>query len=75
MKYIFKKTKIIATIGPSTDHPQLVSRLIRNGMNVARINMAHANNNDKIKDIVHSIRNESEKLGQNIGISQYVRTY
>ena len=30
--------------------------------------MAHANNNDKIKDIVHSIRNESEKLGQNIGI-------
>ena len=30
--------------------------------------MAHANNNDKIKDIVHAIRNESEKLGQNIGI-------
>ena len=28
---MFKKTKIIATIGPSSDHPHIISRLIKRG--------------------------------------------
>ena len=38
---MFKKTKIIATIGPSSNHSSIIAQLIRKGMNVARINMAH----------------------------------
>ena len=46
---MFKKTKIIATIGPSSNHPHIISRLIKKGMNVARLNMAHENDVKKIK--------------------------
>ena len=43
------KTKIIETIGPSSDHPQIISKLILSGMNVARINMAHCKDEGFLK--------------------------
>lgn len=39
----YRRTKIIATIGPATDSPEMIRKLIDAGMNVARINMSHAN--------------------------------
>ena len=38
---IMRKTKIICTLGPSTDNEEVLRRLIQNGMDVARINMSH----------------------------------
>lgn len=35
-------TKIICTIGPSTDSPEQMSELVGNGMHVARLNFSHA---------------------------------
>lgn len=35
------KTKIVATIGPASDAPDMLERLIRAGMNVARLNFSH----------------------------------
>jgi pyruvate kinase len=35
------KTKIIATIGPASDSPEMLERLIRAGLNVARLNFSH----------------------------------
>jgi len=35
------KTKIVATIGPASDSPEMLERLIRAGMNVARLNFSH----------------------------------
>lgn len=35
------KTKIVATIGPASDPPEMLERLIRAGMNVARLNFSH----------------------------------
>ena len=35
-------TKIVCTIGPSTDQPAVVQELVNNGMNVARLNFSHA---------------------------------
>ena len=35
------KTKIVATIGPATDSPEMLARLIHAGMNVARLNFSH----------------------------------
>ncbi len=37
-----RKTKIIATLGPATETPEMVAKLIDAGMNIARLNMSHA---------------------------------
>jgi pyruvate kinase len=54
------KTKIIATIGPSTTTYDSLKKLHKAGMNVARINMSHATHSDaqNIIDIVHQINSE-----------------
>ncbi len=36
-----RKTKIVCTLGPATEDPAILARLLRAGMNVARFNMAH----------------------------------
>ena len=36
-----RKTKIVCTIGPSTDNDDVMRELMRSGMNVARFNFSH----------------------------------
>ncbi len=38
---LLRRTKIIATLGPSTDDPATLDRMMAAGMNVARLNMSH----------------------------------
>ena len=38
-----KKTKIICTLGPATDNPQTLEKMILAGMDVARFNFSHSN--------------------------------
>ncbi|WP_294517590.1 pyruvate kinase [Atopobium minutum] len=40
-----KKTKIVCTMGPSTEDENVLRELIRNGMNVARFNFSHGSHN------------------------------
>ncbi len=37
------RTKIIATIGPASDSPEVLTRLIRNGVRIFRLNFSHGN--------------------------------
>jgi len=39
----FRKTKIIATVGPACDDMETLTRMIQSGMNVARLNLSHGN--------------------------------
>jgi|TARA_B110000967_G_scaffold159253_1_gene164826 pyruvate kinase len=54
------KTKIIATIGPCTDKYDVLKKLHKAGMNVARINMSHATHRDaqNVIDLVRQINAE-----------------
>ena len=36
-----RKTKIVCTLGPSTDKEDVLRQLLENGMNVARFNFSH----------------------------------
>ena len=65
---MFKKTKIVATIGPSSNHPHIISKLIQKGMNVARLNMAHQIDESEISSLVNSIREEAKKHNTHVGI-------
>ena len=55
-----KKTKIVCTIGPSSWDPEVMKQMIANGMNVARVNGAFADEAeiDKVTDLVRGISSE-----------------
>jgi len=64
------KTKIIATIGPSTNEYSSLKDLHAAGMNVARINMSHASQTDALEiiELIQRVnRNQSQSFGP-IGI-------
>lgn len=44
---MLKKTKIVCTMGPSTDKPGIVEDLIKGGMDVARFNFSHGNHEEQ----------------------------
>lgn len=63
----FRKTKIIATLGPATDSPEMLERLILAGVNVLRLNMSHARA-DWVRRVVKDIRGLAEKHHRAVGI-------
>ena len=62
-----RKTKIIATLGPATESPEMLGRLIDAGMNIARLNMSHASA-DWVRRVVKDIRQHSQTRGLAVGI-------
>ena len=43
-----RKTKIICTLGPSTDQEGVLRELVANGMNVARFNFSHGSHEEHL---------------------------
>ncbi|XUX00828.1 MAG: pyruvate kinase [Dehalogenimonas sp.] len=64
---IFRRTKIVATIGPATGTPEVVADLIKAGMNVARLNLSHGTLDDHT-GYISTVRSESAKLGAPVAI-------
>jgi pyruvate kinase len=50
-----RRTKIIATLGPATDSPETLAKLIAAGVNIFRLNMSHAPH-DWVRRVVADIR-------------------
>ena len=40
-EYFMKGTKIVCTIGPASEKPEILETLIKSGMNVMRLNFSH----------------------------------
>ena len=57
----YRRTKIISTIGPSSDNPEKIGELIQAGADVFRLNFSHGNHGDHKKNI-EMIREVSHKL-------------
>ena len=51
-----KKTKIVATLGPATDDIEIMKAIIKEGINVARMNFSHGNH-DEHKERLEKFRN------------------
>ncbi len=57
-----KKTKIVCTMGPGTNDPEIVRKLMRGGMDIARFNFSHGTHEEqKIRmDMVKRLRSEEK---------------
>ena len=64
-----RRTKIVCTIGPSTDSPEMIARLIEAGMNVARLNFSHGTHETHAKTL-RLIREIAEQKGIPVGVLQ-----
>jgi pyruvate kinase len=65
----FKKTKIVATIGPVTNSYEAIKSLIAAGANAIRLNFSHGNHEERI-DQIKWIRQASLELGKPVAIIQ-----
>jgi pyruvate kinase len=64
-----RKAKIVCTIGPSSSSEEIISSLIKDGMNVARLNFSHGDYHDHRKSI-KLIRDISERFAIPVAILQ-----
>jgi pyruvate kinase len=61
------KTKIVATIGPASESPEMLVRLIRAGVNVARLNFSHGSPS-KHAEVIRRIRDAVRETGRRVAI-------
>ena len=62
-----KKTKIICSIGPSSNQPDIMEQMVLAGMNVARINFTHVTIEER--DLAcSSVREVRKRTGKNVAI-------
>ena len=61
------RTKIVATIGPASNNPETIRRMIAAGMRVARVNFSHGNHEQHTKT-VKMLREVAQSEGKVLGI-------
>jgi len=62
-----KKTKIVCSIGPASNEPDIMEQMVRAGMNIARVNFTHATLEEREKAI-SSVREVRKRTGMNVAI-------
>ena len=64
---MLRRTKIIATLGPATDDPKVLDRLIDAGVDVVRLNLSYGTA-DTHRDRAHLVRERAHAQGRHVGI-------
>ena len=64
---MYRRTKILTTLGPATDTPEILEKLIEAGANVVRLNFSHGCAQDHI-DRAKMVRAAAKKLNTYVGI-------
>lgn len=62
-----RKTKIVCTVGPACNNKEMLLKMIDAGMNVARVNMSHGNQ-ESLAGVFATIREAIDESGQNVAI-------
>lgn len=61
------KTKIVCTIGPSSESPDVMEKMLRAGMNIARLNFSHSDF-DSHRAVVRNLRSAARRAGKRLAI-------
>jgi pyruvate kinase len=62
-----RRTKIVATLGPATDDPKVLDKLIHAGVDIVRLNLSH-DIHDAQRERAERIRNRARACGRQIGV-------
>jgi pyruvate kinase len=66
---LMRHTKIIATVGPASDRPDILEALIAAGVNVFRLNFSHGTH-DGHAEVYRRIRAAASRVGQHVAVMQ-----
>ena len=64
---MYRRTKIVATLGPATDEPGILEKLIVAGVNVVRLNFSHGSPQDH-KQRADAVREYAKKHGRHVAV-------
>lgn len=65
----FRRTRIVCTIGPASSTPAVLLRMMRAGMDVARLNFSHGSHSEHAA-LLRNIRSSAKKAGKYVTILQ-----
>ncbi len=64
---MLRRTKIVATLGPATDDPKMLDKIIEVGVDVIRVNFSHGTPEEHIER-AERVRNRARAHGRQIGV-------
>ena len=67
MTFQLRRTKIVATLGPATDNPQVLTDMVRAGVDVVRLNFSHGVVADHARRL-ELVRAAAAKAGRYVGV-------
>lgn len=67
MDFSYNKTKIVATMGPATEHIDVLENMFKAGLDICRINFSHGGY-EAVQHIIDNIRKLNKKLDRHVGI-------
>ncbi|MEA3242783.1 MAG: pyruvate kinase, partial [Pseudomonadota bacterium] len=62
-----RRTKIVATLGPSTDDPKVLDDMIQAGVDVVRVNFSHGTPEEHLRR-AENVRNRARAHGRQVGV-------
>lgn len=69
---VYRHTKVVFTIGPATSDEAVLEQLLRVGVDICRLNMAHASH-DWTRDAVRKVRRACDRVGRQVAIMMDVK--
>ena len=68
-KISYNKTKIVATVGPASNNKEMLRALVKEGVDVFRLNFSHGTHDDHLK-VINFVREINAEMGTNIALLQ-----
>ncbi len=65
----YNKTKIVATVGPASNSKEMLRALIKEGVDVFRLNFSHGSHEDHLK-VINFVRELNAELGSTVSLLQ-----
>jgi len=65
----YNKTKIVATVGPASSSKEMLRALLKEGVDVFRLNFSHGTHEDHLK-VINNVRELNEEMGTKVALLQ-----